>query len=57
MDASSDSTGVIFNPWRIEERGMKNCAQCHVEVTVHPDYKAAVGISFDSVTAARVHFK
>jgi hypothetical protein len=56
MDASADATGTIFNPWRIEEQGM-NCAQCHAEVTVHPEHKAAVGISFDSVTAARAHFK
>jgi hypothetical protein len=56
MDASFDSTGTIFNPWRIEERPA-NCAQCHREVTVHPDVAAKEGISFDSVTAARAHFK
>jgi hypothetical protein len=56
MDASFDSTGTIFNPWRVEERG-SNCAQCHAEVTVYPDRAAAQTISFDSVTAARAHFK
>jgi hypothetical protein len=56
MDASFDSTGVIFNPWRIEERGT-NCARCHAEVTVHSDATRTERISFDSVTAARAHFK
>jgi len=56
MDASFDSTGTIFNPWRIEERPA-NCAQCHREVTVHPDATARDSISFDSVTTARAHFK
>lgn len=56
MDASFDSTGIIFNPWRVEERG-SNCARCHAEVTVYPDAGAAERISFDSVTAARAHFK
>ena len=51
-----DSTGTIFNPWRIEERPA-NCAQCHREVTVHPDANARESISFDSVTTARAHFK
>jgi hypothetical protein len=56
MDASYDSTGVIFNPWRVEERG-SNCAECHAKVTVHPDAAASEKISFDSVTAAHAHFK
>ena len=56
MDASFDSTAIIFNPWRIEERGT-NCARCHGEVTIHPDPTATERISFDSVTAARAHFK
>jgi hypothetical protein len=56
MDASFDSNGTIFNPWRIEERPA-NCAQCHREVTVHPDANARESIAFDSVTTARAHFK
>jgi hypothetical protein len=56
MDASYDSSGVIFNPWRVEERG-SNCARCHAEVTLHPGAAGSAGISFDSVTAAQVHFK
>jgi hypothetical protein len=56
MDASFDATANIFNPWRIEERGA-NCAQCHREVTVHQGATAPEAISFDSVTAARAHFK
>lgn len=56
MDASFDSTGTIFNPWRIEERPT-NCARCHLEVTAYPDAAAKEGISFDSVTTARAHFK
>ena len=56
MDASFDATATIFNPWRIEERPA-NCARCHQEVTVHPDATARESVSFDSVTAARVHFK
>jgi hypothetical protein len=56
MDASFDSNGTIFNPWRIEERP-SNCAQCHREVTVYPDATAIDSISFDSVTTARAHFK
>ena len=56
MDASFDSSKVIFNPWRVEERGT-NCALCHSGVTVYPDATAAEKVSFDSVTAARAHFK
>jgi hypothetical protein len=56
MDASYDSTDVIFNPWRVEERGT-NCARCHAEVTVRPDAAGSARISFDSVTAAQAHFK
>jgi hypothetical protein len=56
MDASFESTGTIFNPWRVEERG-DNCARCHAEVAVHPEAKVADRISFDSVTAAGSHFK
>ncbi len=56
MDASFDSTGVIFNPWRVEERGT-NCARCHAEVTLHPDATGSEAISFDSVTTAQAHFK
>jgi hypothetical protein len=56
MDASYDSTGVIFNPWRVEERG-DNCARCHAEVTVYPGASGSERISFDSVTAAQAHFK
>jgi len=56
MDASTEATSVIFNPWRIEERG-SNCAKCHAEVTVHPGANPGESISFDSVTAAQAHFK
>ena len=56
MDASTRSDAVIFNPWRIEERGA-NCANCHAEVAIHPGSNPAESISFDSVTAAQAHFK
>ncbi len=55
MDASFDSTGTIFNPWRVEERG-SNCARCHAQVTTYPDETANESITFDDVTAARAHF-
>ncbi len=56
MDAATEPSAVIFNPWRVEERG-SNCAKCHAEVAVHPGASAAERISFDSVTAAHAHFK
>jgi hypothetical protein len=56
MDASFESTGTIFNPWRIEERG-DNCARCHREVTVYKSATSDTQITFDSVTAARAHFQ
>jgi hypothetical protein len=56
MDASFESTGTIFNPWRIEERG-ENCARCHGEVTFYKSATSAARITFDSVTAARAHFQ
>jgi hypothetical protein len=56
MDASFESTGTIFNPWRIEERG-ENCARCHGEVTSYKSATSAARITFDSVTAARAHFQ
>ena len=56
MDASFESTGTIFNPWRIEERG-ENCARCHGEVTVYKSATSGARITFDSVTAARSRFQ
>jgi hypothetical protein len=56
MDASFESTGTIFNPWRIEERG-DNCARCHAEVTVYKSPASGAQITFDSVTAARNRFQ
>jgi hypothetical protein len=56
MDASYESTGTIFNPWRIEERG-DNCAHCHGEVTVYKSATSDARITFDSVTAARNRFQ
>ncbi len=56
MDAATEPSAVIFNPWRIEERG-SNCAKCHAEVAVHPGAKPSESIFFDSVTAAQAHFK
>jgi hypothetical protein len=56
MDASFESTGTIFNPWRIEERG-DNCARCHGEVTVYKSATSDARITFDSVTAARNRFQ
>ena len=56
MDASFESTAIIFNPWRIEER-KDNCARCHAEVTVYKSRTSDAQINFDSVTAARNHFQ
>jgi hypothetical protein len=56
MDASFESTGTIFNPWRVEERG-DNCARCHAEVTVYKSPTSDAKITFDSVTAARSRFQ
>jgi hypothetical protein len=56
MDASVDSSGIIFNPWRIEERG-DNCARCHKEVAAYKSGTSEEQITFDSVTAARAHFQ
>jgi hypothetical protein len=56
MDASFESTGIVFNPWRIEERG-DNCARCHSEVTVYKSATSDAKITFDSVTTARAHFQ
>ena len=56
MDASFESKGTIFNPWRIEERG-DNCARCHAEVTVYQSPASDAKITFDSVTAARNRFQ
>jgi hypothetical protein len=56
MDATYETTGTIFNPWRIEERGT-NCALCHKQVTSYKDAASGEEIFFDSVTAARNHFK
>jgi len=55
MDATYETTGTIFNPWRIEERGT-NCALCHQQVTSYTDRTSGDQIFFDSVTAARNHF-
>jgi len=56
MDASFESTGTIFNPWRVEERG-DNCARCHAEVAVYKSAASKAQITFDSVTAAMAHFQ
>ena len=56
MDATFDSTGTIFNPWRIEERG-ENCARCHAKVTVYKSPTSDAKVTFDSVTAARSRFQ
>jgi len=56
MDASFETTATIFNPWRIEER-RDNCARCHSEVTVYKSATSDAQITFDSVTAARAHFR
>jgi hypothetical protein len=56
MDATYETTGTMFNPWRIEERG-ENCASCHSKVTFYKDETSGDRLFFDSVTAARNHFK
>jgi hypothetical protein len=56
MDASFESSGTIFNPWRIEERG-GNCARCHHEIAVYRSATSDAQITFDAVTAARAQFQ